>query len=1217
MFLEIFRFELKYRLSRPAVYLYFAAVFIFTMLCMAKGALHVGDKVFNNAAIILAFWMAGMSMMLMLVNSSLMGMPLYRDIEYNTKGYYLTYPISKADYFWGRYAGSILFVVLTGIAIPLGLLAGTMLGPLLHWQPASRYGNNSAAYYLYPFFTIVLPNLFFTASIFFGLTAIIRNVKIIYTSGLLLFLFYFLSTFFINNTHNTTLVNLADPFAINIIRLKTSVLNAAEQNITVLKAERDLLVNRVLWTAVGFIILLYTYTRFSFNNFFSQRKSQPVKEAPAAPAIPNKRPYIPPDFGRSYNSNTLLTLIRTELLNIIRDNYFWIIMISGALFLGFVFSHGTENYSVPNFPRTAFLFEIFNDSFLLFIFFVLIFYTGETVHRDRITRFSLISDTLPPSTWIIGGSKLLSLLILGLGLSVVLIPLGIILQLLKGYTSLDIPLYFTDVFAIILPKITAMIIFAFTIHVLVGNKFAAHILGITLWILLFFLLRSGVLNYNLFLYSYTPMYLISDMNGIGHMLKPVYWFNIYWLLMGGMLAILAGLIYRRGIIYSARERLRLASERFTGRVKTITFILLTGFCLTGAYIYYNVSYLNNYLTKGENARRAVLYEQQLKKYEHLPIPKITDIRLQADFYPEKRHHYIHAFLTIVNRGQQPIRQILLNTGEVSSFRLKYNNKNLPASYPLIYPRGKYNFFRDRHDTSGYRLYELTGPLAPGDSALIEINSTVQYKGFRNDFYAPNLLDNGIFFTNAIPAFGYSEDNELTDPVERSKYKLPAREEEDEELPQDDAAGRSTLRADNASYLYKLDITASTAPDQTIIAPGQLRKQWVQHNRNFFHYVQDQPGMYAPFAILSARFKIMQDSVQLYKGEKVNAAIYYHAPHNANLGRFMAAYRDGLKYFTDIYGPYPFKDIRLAESSIYGPQATSFTTMDTYSETFGWLADFKRPDELDYCYFVTARQLAQQWWRFQVTPNRTTGSLVIPEGLSIYSALMLAEKKYGKDNMQSLLARQANVYMFMHRQQDEPEHTLLKANKWFIWETKAGNILYGLSDLMGADSLHAALREFKQEYAFRSAPPFAGGNDLLDCLKRHVPDSLQYYLTDSWERITFYDNKILEMKAAATGVPDEFRVTLKLQARKVYLKPDNKTAAAEQMHDYIDIGIFAAPVKGADGRTQTRPLYLQKHKLSSGTHTIQLVVKGKPASAGIDPYNKLMDLNLDDNRKNLE
>ena len=47
-----------------------------------------------------------------------------------------------------------------------------------------------------------------------------------------------------------------------------------------------------------------------------------------------------------------------------------------------------------------------------------------------------------------------------------------------------------------------------------------------------------------------------------------------------------------------------------------------------------------------------------------------------------------------------------------------------------------------------------------------------------------------------------------------------------------------------------------------------------------------------------------------------------------------------------------------------------------------------------------------------------------------------------------------------------------------------------------------------------------------------------------------------------------------------------------------------------------PLYLKKHWLTPGEHTLEFVVDGKPVKAGIDPYNKLIDRVPDDNLEEL-
>ncbi len=114
-------------------------------------------------------------------------------------------------------------------------------------------------------------------------------------------------------------------------------------------------------------------------------------------------------------------------------------------FLGFVFWLGSGDFGVPNFPRTVVLFDIFNDVFPFFIFFIIIFYTRRNLlHRDRVTRYAFINDSLPPPNWVLNGSKLISLLILGAGLTFVPVILAVWgIQTVKGFYHYNFPGYFT------------------------------------------------------------------------------------------------------------------------------------------------------------------------------------------------------------------------------------------------------------------------------------------------------------------------------------------------------------------------------------------------------------------------------------------------------------------------------------------------------------------------------------------------------------------------------------------------------------------------------------------------------------------------------------------------------------------------------------------------------------------------------------------------------
>ena len=63
-----------------------------------------------------------------------------------------------------------------------------------------------------------------------------------------------------------------------------------------------------------------------------------------------------------------------------------------------------------------------------------------------------------------------------------------------------------------------------------------------------------------------------------------------------------------------------------------------------------------------------------------------------------------------------------------------------------------------------------------------------------------------------------------------------------------------------------------------------------------------------------------------------------------------------------------------------------------------------------------------------------------------------------------------------------------------------------------------------------------------------------------------------------------------------------------MTEWVEIGIFAG---AGPGEVLGNPLYVQKHRIASGTQTITVTVPQEPARAGIDPYN-LLDWEEGDN-----
>ncbi len=80
------------------------------------------------------------------------------------------------------------------------------------------------------------------------------------------------------------------------------------------------------------------------------------------------------------------------------------------------------------------------------------------------------------------------------------------------------------------------------------------------------------------------------------------------------------------------------------------------------------------------------------------------------------------------------------------------------------------------------------------------------------------------------------------------------------------------------------------------------------------------------------------------------------------------------------------------------------------------------------------------------------------------------------------------------------------------------------------------------------------------------------------------------------------MTLKLAARK--LRADEQGNEKEiPLDEEIDVGAVDA---------EGKPLLLERRRLKAGEQTVTLLVPGKPAKAGVDPLNKLIDRKPDDN-----
>jgi aminopeptidase N len=366
---------------------------------------------------------------------------------------------------------------------------------------------------------------------------------------------------------------------------------------------------------------------------------------------------------------------------------------------------------------------------------------------------------------------------------------------------------------------------------------------------------------------------------------------------------------------------------------------------------------------------------------------------------------------------------------------------------------------------------------------------------------------------------------------------------------------------------------------------------------------DQP-MLPFFSYLSARYAVKHET---WKG--VDIAVYYNPAHAWNVDRMIQGAKDALDYYDANFTPYQFRQLRILEFPNYAGYAQSFANTIPYSESIGFIADLRDKSKIDYVYYVTAHEVAHQWWAHRVIGANMQGSTMLSESLAQYSALMVMKHKYGADQMHKFLKYELDGYLAGRATEKLAEEPLAKVeNQQYIHYKKGSLVFYALQDYVGEGALNAVLKQFLLDKGFQP-PPYTTSQEFMDALGKALDPKWQSLLDDFFWKITLFDNRLVE--ATAKKLPDgRYEVTLKVHAGKVYVDGTGKETAAKPDIP-IEVGVFAAST--GDGR-DGKPLYLQKRLLPDGDSTLTVTVDGKPAVAGVDPYNELIDRVSGDNRR---
>lgn len=1035
--------------------------------------------------------------------------------------------------------------------------------------------------------------MLFTAAIFFGLATLSRKIIYAYLGNIILLVAYIAVMTIISDTENLKIAAIFDPFAIITLGEITRYWTASEMNSMTIPFTYTFIINRMIWLGLGLGIFVYTFVRFKFHQTIENKKKAKTYLIDNERAEVLTANIINTNYATQYswlqNIKLFFSFAWYYFKIIVNEIPFIIITLLGlALLLTGSVNMGTW-YGTNVYPVTGMLVEVLNQNFALYILIIVTFYGGELVWRERQIKINQITDALPVKDSIMLLSKTFSLVLVIVSLLLLLMLTGIGIQIYHGYHHYEIGLYLKSMFGLKLLNYTMFIILVMFIHTLIKNKYLGHFAVVVFYIVVFLVFNMIGWEHNLYQYNGKPGYTYSDMNGFGYFMQGYSWFALYWGIFAIILLIVSSLFWQRGTEGGIKMKIKIMKQRLTKPVIISTSLLLLLWILTGSYIFYNTNILNIYRNSDAEELLSVNYEKKYKKYEKILQPKIIGVKANVDIFPYERKLLSKGTMLLHNYSKRPIDSIHINiNSSLINNGLVVNGVEKPVFIDSVYD---------------YYIYKLNTPMMSGDTIAIEYNFILAPKGFKNSDNGTNLVYNGTFIYNSeiCPSIGYDKGMKLQNKDKRKKYKLPPSERM---APVDDSVAlQNTYIASDGTWI-DYEAVVSTSSDQIAITPGYLQKQWQEGNRSYFHYKMDAKILNF-YSFIPAKYQVKKE-----KWKNVDLEIYYHQGHEYNLERMFTAMKKSLDYYAANFSPFQYKQLRIIEFPRYGTFAQSFPNTIPYSESIGFIAKFDSNDDIDYVFYVTAHEIAHQWWAHQVIGGNTQGTTVMTEALAQYSALMVMEKEYGKTHMQRFLKYELDRYLYGRKMESRKEMPLyLNENQGYIHYNKGSVVMYALRDYIGEDTLNAALARYIKAVAYQQ-PPFTNSIEFLKYIRQDTPDSLQYVITDMFENITLYSNKV--NSATYQKMSDSsYLVKLEVEAHK-YIADSLGKETEIDFADYIDIGVLTKQM--GNGKQKDKELFLKKYKIKKGVNSFEIMVKEEPKKAGIDVYNKLIDRVSDDNTK---
>ena len=1067
---EVFHQEFSHNLRRPLfwVLILMTGWFAF-MLAGGEASIRSGDARVGGTRAWITSEFAVTQLLIMMVSliyaffvSVSAGMSVIRDGDQKVGELLHSTRLTPAEYVWGKY-----FAQLAGFVWVLAVQLGLMMlfnHVLPHAENAKSIGPFVLMNYLKPALLFGLPMLMFSVGTAFAIGGLTRQPVLVFVLPIAVLMFgaFFLwewSPAWIPNSLNNLLmfVDLSGLRWINETWLNVDK-GVDFYNQHAVGLDTLILSQRALCVVLGLSAVWLYQIRFSrlLRGAANPRRVRGARAVAADPA-PALDPAPVSALGMRSGAPGFWSAVRetagVEWHELWRHPglYLFIPIILIQVFAGLV---DVGAFDTPLLLTPGIIAVRNMNTLTLLICMLILFYTVESLQRERSTGFAAIHDTTPIGALAILLGKCLTNVVLGL--AIVLVALGgfAIVTLVQGKVQFSLGPFALVWGLLLAPTFLVWTAFVCASFAVTRNRIGAYVIGLAaISVTGFFEARDKMtwtFNWDLWSAVLWSDLSVLELDRVALVLNRLMAIG----LAAFFIAITLRLFTRREGD-AARWLQKLRPREIGGAA-----IALLPFAVVPLACGVALAYMVHGGREGAASRKAErdYWTKNVLTWRDAPSPELKAADIDLTVEPDRGWLHSKGEYTLLNRTADTLRQVALTGGQ------HWRKVRWTLEGDSCRPEDRAHLY----------VFTPAKPLAPGDRMRVGFEFEGRYpdgiskkRAGAMEFVLPSgVVLTGFGSTSFVPLLGYQPDV----GVEKDKNQADPREYSDDYW-------RRVLPAALPTFSGWVDthIRVNGPARLQHNVTGTEVSERVENGRRISEWRSDAPVR---------AFNVILGNWKVKRGDGV--AVYYDARHAYNVDEMLEALQGARRWYGEWFAPYPWKELRVSEFAGLASYAQGPPTNISFSENIGFLT--RSEPKANASFWVTAHEAAHQWWPCIAMPGEGPGAEVLSEGLAHFSTILLTGQVKGEEQRMAFCRQIEDRYGNTRQRESERPLTKLDGSlpgdNRIIYD-RGGWVFWMLHRLMGREASFAAHREYLETYRDSQDHPLI--EEYLAIMRRHAPD----------------------------------------------------------------------------------------------------------------------------------